>query len=158
MAPSFRISFWGYRRGEVDEYFARAVSEFEAQLKARDLEVARTEVLNEHVKLDIQRTEEEITRHRKRELAIAEAIVRAQVEAAAIEEDAKRTAETMSNSVMAEVAGRRAELAALRAQIGRFRVDLMQLLQRYKVASSPDGTQSGQGQEALPRLGPGGAR
>jgi len=130
----FGTSFWGYRKDQVDEYLKRLVSDMESKIRDKESDLARKEASNEQLKLELARLTADIDKFRVRESAIAETLVQAQLQAVAIEEDAKRKAEEMRASAMAEVAVKRAEITQIKAQMAKFKADFGQMIEQYRLS------------------------
>lgn len=125
----FPRSLWGYKPSAVQEYVALMNAEAERKVNQIQSEAERVKKANSDLMARVKAVEDEIAKYQEEERAVAKAIVAAQVEASAMEEQARKAADEHKRRVLAEIAVKRVELNNLRKELERFRSALGEMLE-----------------------------
>lgn len=132
MEKSFRRGFWGYRGREVDQFIVQLKDDFAMKLQAKEAEQEELSRINTQIKEDLDKLQIEIKKYQEKEKAVAEVIIQAQLQATAIEEEAKNKAKALEEAALAEINLKRKELDTLRNQFTSVKEELKQVINKYK--------------------------
>jgi len=123
----FRRGIWGYSPEAVLDYIERLVREAEARLAEISADVDRVRLENENLKKEFEKLSTEIEEWHWKKREISETLMRAQAEAARIEEEARASAEAKRRRIIARIATKRGELESIRRSIEEFRARIADL-------------------------------
>lgn len=128
----FKRRFWGYRRDQVEKYVNELIAEYEKKIQSLQAEYDSLTKTNEQLKTEISALQAELASYQKAEKAVAEAFIQAQMQATAIEEEAKKRAAEIEKAAAAEVKARKKELEDLRSKYVQAQEEFKRLLNKYK--------------------------
>jgi cell division septum initiation protein DivIVA len=149
MSNSFARRLWGYRRDEVENYIKKLISEHEKTVSALEAERSQQAETNDKLKTEVESLQAELARYQAAEKAIAEAFIQAQMQAAAIEEEARKQAGEIEKAATAEVVAKKVELKNLRCQYIQAQEDFRRLVEKYTLLMAEYG-EPGQEPEESP--------
>jgi cell division septum initiation protein DivIVA len=127
----FPKKLWGYKKNEVDNYIKDLIQEHEQEIGSYEAEREQIGETNKKLMRETEALEAELARYRQSEKAIVEALVNAQLQADAIEDEARKQAGEIEEKALAEVREKQYELNSLRRQYNEAREDFKHVLEKY---------------------------
>ena len=127
MGRTFGRSLFGYSRREVDEYMSRIAGDFSVKCSEYENEIRKINQRASELRLLVGQLE-------SREKAVGDALVRAEIQAQSVVEEANWKSDSIIQAAVAEVAKKQLEVNSLRATVARFKVDFERLLDQYKAS------------------------
>lgn len=140
MRTSFRTSFWGYKRKQVDEHVRLLIAELESKLREREQVLSQAQMSRDQLRDRAAKIQAEIDSYRNREAAIANTLMQAVAAQQEEVKSAREKSERMRNEAIARVAAKRTEINDLKAQIERFKAELNHLIEQYRPLAASEGS------------------
>jgi len=133
MEITFQRSLWGYDCREVDQFITQLNNNLAAKFKAKEKERDELAGINVKMKETLKEAQSEIKQYQMEEKAVADVIIQAQLQAAAIEKKARSQAEEQVQAVLTEIEFKRRELISLQNHYNNVKDNLMQVINKYKI-------------------------
>lgn len=134
MQIKFGKSLFGFRPSEVESQILRMESESQEKIRAlkEEIESARNELKKSEEKA--AELHKRLNEYMDREHIISDVMLKAQVNAQRIEDEAKERARAMIEKSEEELRKKNQELEFLRMKVERFREEFREVLDEYKIS------------------------
>jgi DivIVA domain-containing protein len=129
MGRRFRRSLFGYSPREVDEYVSRIAGDFSVKCSEYENEIRKMNERASELRLLLEQLE-------SREKAVGDALVRAEIQARSVIQEANWKSDSIIRAAVAEVAKKHLQVSSLRATVAGFKVDFERLLDQYKASAA----------------------
>lgn len=130
----FSKGLFGYKPNEVDKHLADMEDDYNKKLLELKAEITDFMQINERLKVELERANSQLYSYQKAEKAVAEALIKAQIRAEAIEEDAMKKADEMRKEVEMELVAKKKKLEEMQTNYAKAKNEFEQIINKYLIA------------------------
>lgn len=130
----FSKGLFGYKPNEVDKHLADMEDDYNKKLLELKAVITDFMQINERLKVELERANSQLYSYQKAEKAVAEALIKAQIRAEAIEEDAMKKADEMRKEVEMELVAKKKKLEEMQTNYAKAKNEFEQIINKYLIA------------------------